>query len=50
MQPFTVKIFSGNFLVQSDFQHCNPIQNYTLNNLARQEIMIDVGVNPAHSP
>jgi hypothetical protein len=43
MQPFTAKIFSGNFLVQSDFEHCNPIENYTLRMIARQGIMIDVG-------
>ena len=26
MQPFTVKIFSGIFLQQSDSEHCNPIE------------------------
>jgi hypothetical protein len=40
VQPFTAKFFSGNFLQQSDFDRCNPIQNYTLSNAARQEIIM----------
>ena len=46
MQPFSVKIFSGNFLQETDFEHCNPIENYTLSNLARQVCNNDVGLYP----
>jgi len=46
MQPFTVKIFSGNFCRQSELDRCNPIENYTLRMIARQGCNYDDPYTP----